>query len=93
VNIVSGIYTKGMNDVVDFYLWGGEAYKPFKLFEKAFIDGKSFELGAVKELEACRGMVISDYQNYLEESWIKSLRKKYKVKVDKKVLLSLVTAK
>ncbi len=93
VNIVSGIYTKGMNDVVDFYLWGGEAYKPFKLFEKAFIEGKSFEPGAVKELEACRGMVISDYQNYLEESWIKSLRKKYKVKIDKKVLLSLVTAK
>ena len=29
---------------------------------------------------------MNDYQKYLEEKWVKSLRKKYKVKVDKKVL-------
>ena len=33
-----------------------------------------------------RGVVTNDYQKYLEEKWVKSLRKKYKVKVNKEVL-------
>ena len=33
-----------------------------------------------------KGQVVNDYQKYLEEKWVKSLRKKYKVKVNKEVL-------
>jgi peptidyl-prolyl cis-trans isomerase SurA len=33
-----------------------------------------------------KGLVTADYQKHLEEKWVKSLRKKYKVKVDKDVL-------
>ena len=33
-----------------------------------------------------KGAVTNDYQKYLEEKWLKSLRKKYKVKVNKEVL-------
>jgi peptidyl-prolyl cis-trans isomerase SurA len=33
-----------------------------------------------------RGMVINDYQNVLESKWDESLRKKYPVTIDKKVL-------
>lgn len=36
-----------------------------------------------KELEIIKGTVISDYQNYLENLWIESLHKKYKVKINK----------
>ena len=36
-----------------------------------------------------RGQVVADYQNYLEEEWVAQLRKKYKVKVDNKVLKKL----
>jgi peptidyl-prolyl cis-trans isomerase SurA len=31
-------------------------------------------------------LVTNDYKKYLEEKWVKSLRKKYKVKVNKDVL-------
>ena len=35
----------------------------------------------------CRtGRITTDYQNALEQEWIKSLKKKYKVKVNQKVL-------
>jgi len=33
-----------------------------------------------------RGLVVSDYQNELEEQWVKDLRKRYSVSVDKNVL-------
>ena len=91
VNFAYGIYTKGENNVVDFYLYEGDMYKPYKVFDYAFLDGEAYETGAVKELEACRGAVTSDYQNYLEEVWVKELKKKYKVKVNKKVLKSVAS--
>jgi peptidyl-prolyl cis-trans isomerase SurA len=43
-----------------------------------------------KTLKEAKGLIISDYQTYLEEEWIKALRAKYPVTVDKNVLYSLV---
>lgn len=41
-------------------------------------------------LKAIRGKVVADYQDYLEEQWLTKLRKQYPVKVNEKVLNSLV---
>lgn len=43
-----------------------------------------------KELDEARGYVIADYQDMLEQQWVDSLRKAYKVKVNRKVLKSMV---
>lgn len=40
-------------------------------------------------LDEIRGLVISDYQEYLEQKWVESLRKKYDVKIDQSILSSL----
>lgn len=41
---------------------------------------------SLKELDEIRGVVISDYQDYLENEWVSSLKEKYEVQVDGKVL-------
>ena len=42
-----------------------------------------------KELDEIRGQVISDYQNYLEQEWIKDLRSKFTVSINNKALLKI----
>lgn len=42
-----------------------------------------------KKLNETRGLVIADYQNFLEKEWIAQLKEKYQVVVDKKVLKTL----
>lgn len=42
-----------------------------------------------KTLEDSRGIITSDYQDYLESEWIKELRAKYKYQVNEKVLESV----
>lgn len=42
-----------------------------------------------KNLDEVRGRVTGDYQNYLEQEWMKALRNKYKVEINKKVLKKL----
>ena len=39
-----------------------------------------------KTLKEARGKVVSDYQNYIEDNWVKSLNNNFEVNVDKKVL-------
>ena len=43
-----------------------------------------------KELKKVKGKVMNDYQNFLETNWIANLRKKSKIKVNKKVLKKLI---
>jgi peptidyl-prolyl cis-trans isomerase SurA len=38
--------------------------------------------GEPKELNDCRAEVMADYQQYLEESWIQTLKEKYKVNIN-----------
>lgn len=45
---------------------------------------------APRSFEDARGFVINDYQNYLEEKWLETLKKKYPVKVNETVVKSLV---
>jgi peptidyl-prolyl cis-trans isomerase SurA len=39
-----------------------------------------------KTLSEAKGLVTSDYQNYLEKQWIESLRSKYTVNVNQEIL-------
>ena len=46
-------------------------------------------IDAPEEANDVRGAVASDYQQQLESEWIKDLRKKYKIKLNKKALKAL----
>lgn len=80
-----GVFAIGDNAWVDKLVFGqGEGGKLRKGFPAVGTEGKVIE--APEYYTDVKGTVTSDYQKYLEEKWVKSLRKKYKVKVNKDVL-------
>ena len=45
-----------------------------------------------RNFEDARGLVTSDYQNFLEKKWILELRKQYPVHINEKVFLDLMNS-
>ncbi|MBX3254437.1 MAG: peptidylprolyl isomerase [Chitinophagaceae bacterium] len=45
---------------------------------------------AQKSFEEAKGLVISDYQSLLEQNWVRSLKKKYPVRVNEKILQDII---
>lgn len=43
-----------------------------------------------KSMNEARGFIIADYQTYLEKEWIKSLKKKYNIRINEDVFESLI---
>jgi len=43
-----------------------------------------------KKLKEIRGIVIADFQSFLEEQWLKELKEKYPVKINSKILDELI---
>jgi peptidyl-prolyl cis-trans isomerase SurA len=87
IKIESGAWEKGTNSTVDYYVWDGTKPSGFNP-ELTFIRGDLIP-PEPKTLEEARGLYISEYQNFLEKNWLKKLHKKYKVKVNKKLLRSI----
>ncbi|WP_163712046.1 peptidylprolyl isomerase [Mangrovibacterium lignilyticum] len=89
--IQKGIFARGNNNLVDYLVW--DASKP-----QNFKDGLYFVRGDLippspKLLNEARGQILSAYQDELEKEWISSLRKEYKVRVDKQVLKTIESIK
>lgn len=54
------------------------------------IIGKIYPANLQRSFEEARGLVINDYQTFLEEKWIEKLKQKYPVKINDKVFRSLL---
>lgn len=79
---------EGENAIVDAAVFGGQ--KPEKLGRWSYFfsyDGKVID--QPEEAADVRGAATADYQTLLEKEWIKSLKSKHKVKINKKVLDTL----
>lgn len=90
IEIQEGAWEKGTNPVVDYYVWNGPETDEFNP-EHTFVRGDLIP-PQPKTLNEARGLYISDYQNFLEKEWIKQLRKKYRIKVNKKLLKTIQDA-
>ena len=54
---------------------------------------KVYSQSSPRSFNEAKGLVMSDYQNLLEEEWIKELKEKYPVRIDEKVLNDVLTQK
>ena len=85
VFLLLGVFAIGDNAWVDKLAFGqGDGGKLRKGFTVVELEGRIIK--APESYLDVKGVVTNDYQKYLEEQWVKSLRKKYKVKIDKEVL-------
>ena len=93
--IDTGTYVAGENEYVDVSNWEvGLSQNHFTPTNKAVIVKIEKVLEPQhKKLSEIRGQVISDYQEHLEKEWVESLKNKYTVKLNEKVLESLITNK
>jgi len=87
IQIESGAWEEGDNPIVDYYVWNGAEPEDFDS-RTVFVRGDKVA-PEPKALDEARGLYISDYQEYLEKQWIKELRSKYRIKVNKKVLKTI----
>lgn len=84
VDIMEVAVEKGEDPVVDYFIWS--AAKPLGLDETTtFVHGKVSK-GEQKTLKDAWGLYSSDFQEQVEREWIDSLKKKYPIKINKKVL-------
>ncbi|MDL2243835.1 peptidylprolyl isomerase [Bacteroidales bacterium OttesenSCG-928-J19] len=86
VRLEKGLYVKGDNPYVDELVFkGNKAEKELPTgFEDYFVVGTL--LNQPEAYTDVRGLVITDYQDYLEKAWLKELNNKYPVVIYEDVL-------
>ncbi|MBL0048597.1 MAG: peptidylprolyl isomerase [Bacteroidetes bacterium] len=87
LRIDNGKFVKNENEFIDKVQWvEGLSENISKNNQIVFVRINKVLQPDVKKLNEARGLVTSDYQNYLEKEWIQSLRQKYPVSIDRAVL-------
>jgi peptidyl-prolyl cis-trans isomerase SurA len=90
INLKKGTFEKGELPVLDKVNWAKGTYDIASDNRYYVIQVNKVLPPARKDLKDIRGMVIADYQDYLEKEWISKLKSKYEVKVNQDVLNKLV---
>ena len=90
LQVTENMYPKNENELINKCTWAvGECtFDKNNRYYLVIID--KIDPPRNKTFEEARGMIISDYQTYLESQWIEELRKKYPVSVNDVELQKLV---
>lgn len=86
-----GTFSKGDNESVDGQPWVAGISPDFIKPDGSvvFVEYRKVLEPMPKSLSEARGLITADYQTYLEQEWIKELRAKYAVEVNKEVFNSI----
>ena len=92
VSVENGVFLKGENPVIDKAEWKENTKQIIKTDDGQIYVVKINKVipPTYKTIEEARGLITSDYQNYLEEEWVKELKAKYPVKIHEEVLKSII---
>ena len=86
LKIETEIFDKGENEFVDYFIWNKKKIdidSKYVLYKGKKIAKKE------KALDEAKGLVISDYQDYLDKEWINKLRSKYNIQINNEVLSTI----
>ena len=95
---VWGKFEKGANNLIDKHIFAnrqkfnGVKY-PYYCDDTATVTNRNFVIALygflpvdVKPLSACKGLVTSDYQDFLEKKWTEDLHKEHSVEINQELL-------
>ncbi len=85
VRIEKVLAKQGDNAVVDYAAFGGPKPAAHSRWSEFFIFGGKY-IDQPEEVSDVRGTVSADWQQALEKEWVKTLREKYPVHINKKAL-------
>lgn len=82
----NGLWAKGENDFVDRIIFNQSTETPREIigYPETIVEGKLIQ--QPENLNDILGIVTADYQGILENQWYNSLRKKYSIVIDEKLL-------
>ncbi|KAA3436327.1 peptidylprolyl isomerase [Rufibacter hautae] len=90
LQVTSRKFQRGENKVLDAVTWKPGTYNLTQDGRVIWIKIDQVDPPSPKKLSETRGVVISDYQNYLEQEWIKELRQKYPVSINQPEVQKLI---
>ncbi len=86
IMVKSGVFDKDYDVLPDFNINNEGATSIVQKGNYYFVANvKSIKPSEPKPLEECKGAVVSDYQQYLEDNWVNELKKDFTVKVNQEV--------
>ena len=99
ISVRKGKFAQGDDELMDNLFAQADAQNTtgnyFFIFKEGdisyIIRANRFMPAGLKELDEVKGPATSDYQDILESQWIDSLKEKYPVKINEKVVKKLVT--
>lgn len=85
------VFEEGENDVLNKIKWKKKGFRKLEDHDGRYVLVKFNKVmkPEPKELSEIRGLVIADYQDFLEEKWVKELKKKYPVKQNQQAVDTL----
>lgn len=86
---VTGLFEKGENKLVD-QAFDQQFYETSEKDKFYLVNIQESKERVIPKLQNIRGRLISDYQDELEEIWIKELKAKYVVKTNEKTLKEVI---
>jgi len=93
ISVTINVLEPGQNKIADRVDWtrpGLSRDVATGGFEKGFVYIYNYYPATCKSLEEVRGTIVAQYQEFLENAWIKELKKKYEVHVNQAEFESLI---
>jgi peptidyl-prolyl cis-trans isomerase SurA len=79
LRVTEGLFEKGKNPLLDSVIWETGRFETRNGNEFRLIGIIEILATQPKKFEETKGAVISDYQQYLEQEWIRQLRQEYAI--------------